>query len=115
MDEIPLAGFTTLPPTSLKSGVPRIAEAAVQMECTLTHQHELTNDAGEVTATLCVVRVQKLHVNKAVYDAASGVVDLERLRPVSRLGGDTYGLTKETFELPPPMPDGTMRTEPRER
>ena len=62
VDEIPLSGLTTLPPTVLESGVPRIAEAAVQMECTLTGTHTICNDDGVATATICVARVRKLHV-----------------------------------------------------
>jgi len=62
VDEIPLSGLTTLPPTVLESGVPRIAEAAVQMECTLTGTHTICNDDGVATATICVARIRKLHV-----------------------------------------------------
>ena len=48
VDEGAVAGLTTLPTTtaSFKSGVPRIAEAAVAMECTLESLHEVKNDAG---------------------------------------------------------------------
>jgi len=89
VDEIQAAGLTTLPTTpKLTSGVPRIAEAAVQMECTLDHLVPIKNDEGQVTSTICVCRVQTFHVNRAVYDKAAGVVDVGKLRPIARLGGD---------------------------
>ena len=54
VDEIQAAGLTTLPTTpKLTSGVPRIAEAAVQMECTLDHLVPIKNAEGQVCRTGC--------------------------------------------------------------
>ena len=105
VDEIPLSGLTTLPGTTVD--VPRIKECAVAMECTLDASHEIKNGAGKVTSTIMICRVVITHVNKHVYNAERGVVDTALLRPISRLGGDTYGQTTGTFDLPRPNKDGT--------
>jgi flavin reductase (DIM6/NTAB) family NADH-FMN oxidoreductase RutF len=84
-----------------------VAEAAVQMECKVETLHEFVNDAGKVTATMVIARVVLFHVNGEVFDAASGQVLAERLRPIARLGGDTYSQTRGAFDLPRPNADGS--------
>ena len=42
-----------------------------------------------MTATLCILRAVLIHVNHEVYDPGKKVVREDKLRPVSRLGGDT--------------------------
>ena len=54
-------------------------------------------------------RVYHRRRNRAVYDA-SGVVDVEKLRPMGRLGGDAYASVKKIFSLPPPDPDNPSGT-----
>jgi flavin reductase (DIM6/NTAB) family NADH-FMN oxidoreductase RutF len=83
-DEIPLAAFTTLPPTSLENDTSRLAEAAVQMECTLSGLHAVRNNSGDVTTAICVVRVQRLHVNRSAHDEEAGVVDISTTPGISR-------------------------------
>ena len=108
VDEIPLTGLTTFPGTHVD--VPRITECAVAMECTLDATHPITNSDGKVTSTIMICRVVATHVNNHVYDAEQGVCDTEQLKPMSRLGGDTYGQTKDVFDLPRPRPnkDGSL-------
>jgi flavin reductase (DIM6/NTAB) family NADH-FMN oxidoreductase RutF len=105
VDEIPLSGLTTLPSTTVSP--PRIAEAAVQRECKLQHCHPVVNAEGAVTSTICIVEVVTFHINEAVYDEKEQTVDVERLAPMSRLGGDRFGMTSGTFDLPRPNKDGS--------
>ena len=45
-----------------------------------------------------------MHVRDDVFaDSSKSTIDLEKLRPVSRLGGITYGRTTQTYELPRPQ------------
>ena len=90
-----------------KVAAPRIAEAAIQMECKLDHIHEIRNGDGKVTASLCIVKVVLFHINQACYDEERGVAIESAVRPIGRLGGDTYSQTRETFDLPRPLKDGT--------
>jgi flavin reductase (DIM6/NTAB) family NADH-FMN oxidoreductase RutF len=45
-----------------------------------------------------------MHVRDALYDAATGRIDVAALRPVGRLAGHMYSRTRELFELRRPNP-----------
>ena len=47
-------------------------------------------------------RIRLFHVRDDVLNPNS-TIDLEKLKPVSRLGGITYGRSTQTFELPRPV------------
>jgi hypothetical protein len=53
------------------------------------------------TTTLILGSVKYVHVRNDVLDAR-GYADPAKLKPVSRLGGISYGLVKEAFQLPRP-------------
>jgi len=89
---------------------PRLAEAAVQLECVLRATHE-THDAktGAPTGAIVLAEVVRFHVAEGVAGRSPTgklVVDAASLRPVSRLGGVTYGRTSELYDLPRPGGDG---------
>lgn len=82
------------------------------MECELSHHHELINDDGKKTNTVVFGRVKRFHVvrvqlaqqqtpadkeqKEAVFDKDDNMkVLVERLKPMSRLGGITYGRTTQ--------------------
>jgi flavin reductase (DIM6/NTAB) family NADH-FMN oxidoreductase RutF len=104
VDEMALAGLTRAP--SVAVAPPRVAESAIQMECVLVGTHPVLNGAGMTTATILIGKVVALHVLEAVLvpTAVPGreVVDLARLAPVSRLGGDTYARITQVYDLPRP-------------
>ena len=88
---------------------PRCAESAVQLECRVESIHDIDKDAadgGGPSCTMVVGRVVKVHVNRAVYDEDNGVVVAEALRPMSRLGGNTYGTLGDIFDLARPTVGG---------
>jgi flavin reductase (DIM6/NTAB) family NADH-FMN oxidoreductase RutF len=90
---------------------PRLAEAAVQLECVLRTVHP-TRDAksGKETGAIVLAEVVRFHVAEGVAGRSPTgklVVDAAALAPVSRLGGVTYGRTSELYDLPRPGSDGT--------
>jgi len=109
-DEFDLSGLTRVP--SLKVGPPRVGEAAVAFECKLAHRHEMRNAKGEVSATLILGEVVMIHLAAGVCEldgagAGKPTVRFDALQPMSRLGGNTYGRTTSTFDLP--RPDRSVR------
>jgi flavin reductase (DIM6/NTAB) family NADH-FMN oxidoreductase RutF len=109
-DEFDLSGLTRV--KSDKVGPPRVGEAAVAFECKLHHRHEMRNAAGKVTATLVLGEVVMIHVASELCDidgAGKGkpTVRFDGFRPMARLGGNTYGRTTSTFDLP--RPDRSVR------
>jgi flavin reductase (DIM6/NTAB) family NADH-FMN oxidoreductase RutF len=104
-DEFDESGLTRTP--SLRVRPPRVAESAVHFECKLVHTYEMLNGKGEVSATLVLGQVVMVHTAKFVTefmgeDKGKPAVNFERLRPLCRLGGDTYGVVGSTFDLPRP-------------
>jgi len=163
IDEMELAGLT--PQASVMVAPPRVAEAAVQLECRLVASLPVFSRSGsggsggrggsgggasggggnggsgkkekekdppqqqqqqqqqqqgqqqqqQQTTTILIGEVVALHVLEAVSaptaDGRSVVVDPRKLRPVCRLGGDTYGTLGRLFDLPRPGKEWQERRE----
>lgn len=96
VDEFQVAGLTPVP--SVKVGVPRVAEAPIQMECRL--QQIIPIGEPEVSNGLVIGRVVYWHVRDDLYD--HGRIDLAKLHAVGRLAGDWYTHTHAQFALKRP-------------
>ena len=94
--EIEAAGLRTLPSDLVRP--PRIADARVQLECKLLHALPV-GATGPGATTLVVGEIVRFHFSKDIY-STDGTIRLEALDPLSRLGGLSFGKTRETFELP---------------
>ncbi|GFZ49177.1 hypothetical protein JCM24511_06927 [Saitozyma sp. JCM 24511] len=90
---------------------PHVAESAFSMECELSHAHELRRDDGVLSNTVVFGRVKRIHAKEFLFDPEDPMkVVLERLRPVTRLGGLGYGRVTEMFDLPRPVWDKVKDT-----
>jgi flavin reductase (DIM6/NTAB) family NADH-FMN oxidoreductase RutF len=76
---------------------PRIGGAPVQMEC---HLYKTLN-IEESGATVIFGRVIRYHIDAAVIDD-NGLVNIHKLKPVGRLGGQEYCRVNDVFEIPRP-------------
>ena len=104
VDEFELAGLTKRWDCRY-AAAPRVAEAAVALECRVRHLHELQSPkTGKPSCTVVLGEVTMFHFHPAVYSVADGkaTVDVARLNPISRLGGNTYAQVAGTFDLPRP-------------
>lgn len=93
------------PSPSLKVVPPGVAESAVRLECRLAHTFEVRNMSGKATSTIVIGKVVMMHVSEGVGGTSPTgkfIVDVGKLRPVSRLGGNTYGQSYGLFDLPRP-------------
>ena len=92
IDEFELTGLTPVPSDLIKP--PRVGESPINMECRLHRIVEL----GE---TFFVVgEILRAHVKDEVL--TNGRVDIEKLRPLGRLGGDGYSVVREVIHMPRP-------------
>jgi flavin reductase (DIM6/NTAB) family NADH-FMN oxidoreductase RutF len=80
VDELALVGFTALPSDLVRP--PRVAESPVSLECRFEREIEL----GE--SRLVVGEIVRAHVRDEVL--TEGRVDITKLRPLARLGGEQY-------------------------
>ncbi len=94
VSEIAALGLTAVPSTKVKP--PRIRESPIALECVL-HQVVMVGDPPLAGLVLGVVVLA--HVEDSVWDPESRAVDIEKLRPVSRLGGELWAPVREAFRL----------------
>jgi len=92
VDEIALAGLTAVASDLVKA--PRVAESPVNLECRLHREIELGS------SFLVVGEIVRAHVSDAVL--TDGRVDVTKLRPLGRLGGDAYSPVHEVLRFARP-------------
>ncbi len=78
---------------------PRVQESPFHMECKLHSTVEI-GSAGPGSSTIIIGEIVKFHIAKAAYQ--DGVIKPEELKPLSRLGGISYGTVGEMFDLERP-------------
>ena len=97
LDEFALTKLTPAPSVVVKA--PRVAEAPISMECKVVRILPVGR------AHLTLGEIVQWHVRDDVYDAATGRLDMHRLRPVGRLTGNLYSHIHDIFEMKRPNAD----------
>ena len=88
--ELDYASLTQVPSKLIKT--PGLKESKIRLECVYeTHLKLETTD-------LIIGRVVGFHIEEELF--SNGKIDLEKLRPVSRLSGSRYGLIGEIKHVP---------------
>jgi len=95
IDELEAVGLAKLP--SDRVAVPRVAEAAVAMECRLDRIVEVGRGGG--TAVI-IGEILLWHVRDDL--VVDGRLDLGRLDAIGRMSGATYTRTRDRFDMPRP-------------
>ena len=102
-DETAHADLELLYDCSNASGIPRLKDARVAMECKLIDKKEIFNDEGRHTNTMVMGRVVRFHLHSSILKKGQSEneprVDLEALQAVGRAGDITYwpvGTSPET-------------------
>ena len=96
VDEFTQAGLAAA--ASVKVKAPRVAAAPVAMECRVSK----IIPVGNLPHHLVIGEIVHMHVRDDVYDAATGRIDIHRLRPVGRLAGHQYARIHDIFEMKRP-------------
>ncbi|TDZ24285.1 Uncharacterized protein Cob_v003262 [Colletotrichum orbiculare MAFF 240422] len=80
----------------------RVKEAVFSVEGTLDHFKEYDSRAtpGKKSGVVAIIEGKNFWVREDAINEQRNIVDPEVLRPVSRLGGITYGRTTEVLEIP---------------
>ncbi|KAI0024568.1 hypothetical protein F4780DRAFT_543164 [Xylariomycetidae sp. FL0641] len=84
---------------------PRVREAVFSVECRLDSVREFESRRAPGTKTGCMVVLEgtRFWAREDALNPDRNLLDPDVLRPVSRLGGITYGRTTSAFELPRPV------------
>lgn len=81
---------------------PRVKEAAFSVEAKVVDKREITSktDPSKVTATMFTVEGVRFWAREDALNEERSAMLIDKLRPVSRLGGIGYARVTEMFELP---------------
>ncbi|CAH2351468.1 hypothetical protein CLIB1423_03S06986 [[Candida] railenensis] len=98
VSEWDLSGLTKSP--SSKVNPPFVAESAFSIEAKLAGKHVVykKNDPTAVSNTILIVEGINFHIREDVINDERNIVDTSVLKPMSRLGGISYGRTIQSFE-----------------
>ncbi len=97
--ELDLTQFTTT--DSEYVSVPSLNESAIRFEVKL-YQHIEIQSETETANDLLLLEIQKVSIDEQLFDVDKGYIDVENLKPVSRLAGDDYARLGETFTIKRP-------------
>lgn len=100
VDEWELSGLTKADSETVKP--PHVAESAFSIEGRVIHDYELTSvsDPANKSNHIFIIQGINFHVREDVINEDKNALDLSKLKPVSRLGGITYGRTISGYEKP---------------
>jgi len=96
VDEFAVAGLTMAPGVQVRA--PRLATAPISMECRVAQ----IVSVGRGPHSVVFGEIVYFHVRDDVYDAATGRIDMARLKPVGRLAGHQYTYVHDIFEMKRP-------------
>jgi flavin reductase (DIM6/NTAB) family NADH-FMN oxidoreductase RutF len=89
VDEFKSSGVTAV--DSIVVSSPRVAEAKINMECTLEHILKLGSDF------LVIGKMQRYHIDDTLFN--NGHIDIQKLDPLGRMAGN-YTKIETLFDLP---------------
>nr|WP_306267436.1 flavin reductase family protein [Pararhizobium sp. IMCC3301] len=99
VSEFDRAGLTPVPCTLINA--PRVAEAAVVLECETLEVKPLVDRSGQAADyTMVIGQVLGIHIDDACL--VDGLLDITLLKPIARLGYRDYAVIDEVFQLTRP-------------
>jgi flavin reductase (DIM6/NTAB) family NADH-FMN oxidoreductase RutF len=78
--------------------VPRIKSSPINLECRYIQTLELSVDGKPISSKVVFGRVVGINISEGVM--TEGGVDVTKLLPIARLGGDGYALISDKFNIP---------------
>ncbi|CCE83745.1 Piso0_004331 [Millerozyma farinosa CBS 7064] len=98
--------LTGLTPLKSKKVKPKhVAESAFSVEGKVIHIHEWRspNNQQHTTGYTFIIEGIMFHAREDIINEDLNQVDINKLKPISRLGGSVYARTTEGFEIPRPI------------
>ena len=102
VSEWSLTGLHPAPCTTVKASRVREAVFAIEGKLVDTKEFESRATPGKKTGVLAIVEGTRFWAREDAVNDELNAIDPAVLKPISRLGGITYGRTTEGFELPRP-------------
>lgn len=99
--EVEFAKLTLIPSSTVKT--PGIAEAKIRMEVNVYEYHPVKDREGNIVTDFFFLEVTDFHFDETVFDAEKEYIDVDALRPVSRLAGPYYATLDEVYRRDRPQ------------
>lgn len=113
VSEWPLSGLHPAQSTTVKPS--RVDEAIFSIEGKLLEVKDLDyhgkGNEGKPTGSLAIIEATRFWIRDDAINEERSEIDLGVLRPLTQLGGISYGRVREMFELPRPSFAGEMEKE----
>ncbi|PWY90085.1 hypothetical protein BO70DRAFT_359068 [Aspergillus heteromorphus CBS 117.55] len=103
VSEWDVSGLTQAPSSIVQPA--RVKESVLSIEAKLveTKEFESRTTPGKKTGVLAIVEGVRFWVRDDAINEEKNLVDLKVLKPISRLGGISYGRTTDALEIPRPQ------------
>jgi len=98
VDEFDLAGLETQPSQLVKP--PRVKAAPIHMECVYYKTLDMPSDTPGVRNALVTGQVVGIHINDDIL--VDGLIDIERIMPLARMGYKDYTRVEKVFAMDRP-------------
>lgn len=98
VDEFEAAGLTKAPCRLVKPW--RVAESPISLECRFVQTIVLPGDSKTGTVDIIIGKVVGVHIADDVL-LPDGKIDMEKIRPLARMGYSDYTSAEHIFELAP--------------
>jgi flavin reductase (DIM6/NTAB) family NADH-FMN oxidoreductase RutF len=98
VDEFELAGLTKEPSRLVRP--PRVKESPLHLECRVVQVVAMPGTFGGVANSMVLGEVLGVHIRDDLLQ--NGLLKIDRLQPIARLGYQEYAVVKETFTMPRP-------------
>jgi len=98
VDEFDLAGLETQPSKLVKP--PRVKAAPIHMECVYYKTLDMPSDVPGVRNALVTGQVVGIHINDEFL--VDGIIDIERIMPLARMGYKDYTRVEKIFAMERP-------------
>ncbi|TRM61995.1 hypothetical protein BD626DRAFT_404560 [Schizophyllum amplum] len=94
------SGLTKAPSKLVKA--PRVKESAFAMECEFLHQYEVRHPRdGTLLYTHVLGEVKYIHLRRSLLNE-KGALDVQKYKPVARMGDISYGTIGDVYRMPAP-------------
>ena len=103
VDEFEKAGLTKAPCRLVKPF--RVGESPISLECRFVQTIVLPGDSKTGTVDIIIGKVVGVHIADEVI-LSDGKIDMEKIRPLARMGYSDYTSAEHVFELEPSLEMG---------
>ncbi|BCR93226.1 flavin reductase family protein [Aspergillus luchuensis] len=103
VSEWEISGLTQAPSAVVQAARVKESILAIEGKLVETKEFESRSTPGKITGVLAIIEGVRFWVREDAINEDKSIVDLKVLKPISRLGGISYGRTTDAIEIPRPQ------------